>query len=259
MSVAFSRDSTRLASASDDSTVKIWDASSGTCVHTLEGHSSNVNSVAFSHDSTRLASASWDSIVKIWDASSGTCVHTLEGHSSTVWSVAFSHDSAQLASASDDSTVKIWDASSGTCVHTLEGHSSHVRSVAFSHDSTRLASASSDRTVKIWDASSGTCIHTLEVERVLFDLSFDSTGTSLHTEIGIIAIPPFQVSTSTDMTASKPQYQNISLSPDMVWIVRAGSNVLWVPSEYRPSRSAVSGALVGMGVGSGRIWFCEVK
>ncbi|XP_014553192.1 hypothetical protein COCVIDRAFT_29563, partial [Bipolaris victoriae FI3] len=39
-SVAFSHDSTRLASASLDSAVKIWDASSGTCVHTLEGHSS---------------------------------------------------------------------------------------------------------------------------------------------------------------------------------------------------------------------------
>ena len=38
-SVAFSHDSTRLASASDDRTVKIWDASSGDCLRTLEGHS----------------------------------------------------------------------------------------------------------------------------------------------------------------------------------------------------------------------------
>jgi WD40 repeat protein len=156
-------------------------------------------------------------------------------------------------------TVKIWDVSSGTCVHTLKGHSSYVTSVAFSHDSTWLASASSDMTVKIWDVSSGTCIHTLNVSTALHSLSFDSTSTSLHTNIGMIAIPPFPVSTSTGIAASKPQYQNVSLSLDMVWIVRAGSNILWVPSEYRPSRSAVSGALVGMGVGSGRIWFCEVK
>ncbi|KAL6169642.1 hypothetical protein ACJQWK_04652 [Exserohilum turcicum] len=258
-SVAFSHDSTWLASASGDWTVKIWDASSGTCVHTLEGHSSAVNSVAFSHDSTWLASASGDWTVKIWDASSGTCVHTLEGHSSVVNSVAFSHDSTRLASASWDNTVKIWDASSGICVHTLEGHSSDVNSVAFSHDSTRLASASWDNTVKIWDASSGTCLHTLVVGKTLFSLCFDSTDTLLFTDIGIIAIPPFQVSNITDMAALEPQYQDVSLSSDSVWILHAGRNVLWIPSEYRPSSSAVSGALVGMGVGSGRIWFCEVK
>ncbi|KAF2813936.1 WD40 repeat-like protein, partial [Mytilinidion resinicola] len=119
-SVAFSHDSTRLASASDDKTVKIWDASSGDCLQTLEGHSDWVRSVAFSHDSTRLASASDDKTVKIWDASSSDCLQTLEGHSDWVRSVAFSHDSTRLASASDDKTVKIWDASSGDCLSTLD-------------------------------------------------------------------------------------------------------------------------------------------
>jgi WD40 repeat protein len=38
-SVAFSHDSSKLASASDDKTVKVWDASSGACLQTLEGHS----------------------------------------------------------------------------------------------------------------------------------------------------------------------------------------------------------------------------
>src|SRR5690349_6371672 len=67
-SVAFSHDSTRLASASWDGTVKVWDARSGACLSTLEGHSSSVSSVAFSHYSTRLASASYDCKVKVWDA-----------------------------------------------------------------------------------------------------------------------------------------------------------------------------------------------
>ncbi|KAK4551275.1 hypothetical protein LTR86_011259, partial [Recurvomyces mirabilis] len=80
-SVVFSADSSRLASASYDSTVKIWDTSSGQCVRTLEGHSGWVSSVVFSADSSRLASASYDNTVKIWDASSGQCVRTLEGHS----------------------------------------------------------------------------------------------------------------------------------------------------------------------------------
>ncbi|KAF2679408.1 hypothetical protein K458DRAFT_116012 [Lentithecium fluviatile CBS 122367] len=77
-SVAFSHDSTRLASASYDRTVKVWDAHSGECLSTLEGHSSAVRSVAFSYDSTRLASASDGRTVKVWDARSGECLSTLE-------------------------------------------------------------------------------------------------------------------------------------------------------------------------------------
>ena len=112
ISVAFSHDSSKLASASYDKTVKVWDVSSGTCVQTLEGHSSAVRSVVFSHDSSKLASASDDNTVKVWDVNSGRCLKTLEGHSGSVMSVAFSHDSSKLASASWDKTVKVWDASS---------------------------------------------------------------------------------------------------------------------------------------------------
>ncbi|KAF2811373.1 HET-D [Mytilinidion resinicola] len=185
--VAFSHDSTRLASASYDRTVKIWNASSGACLQTLKGHSRSVKSVAFSHDSTQLASASDDCTVKIWNASSSACLQTLDGHSRSIKSVAFSHNSTRLASASDDRTVKIWDASSGACLQTLNGHSRSVNLVAFSHDSTRLASASYDRTAKIWDASSGACLQTLDVGNALRNISFDTTGLYLYTNIGAIS------------------------------------------------------------------------
>ncbi|KAJ6276584.1 hypothetical protein J3E71DRAFT_395008 [Bipolaris maydis] len=166
-SVAFSHDSTRLASGSEDRTVKVWDVSSGECLQTFEGHEDYVTSITFSHDSTRLASASEDSTIKLWDTrNSGLCLQTLEGHSDWVNSVAFSHDSKRLASASGDRTIKLWDTSTGTCLKTLRGHSGNIRSVAFSHDSRRLASASFDTTVRIWDASSGTCLKTLNGHRL---------------------------------------------------------------------------------------------
>ncbi|KAF2258886.1 WD40 repeat-like protein [Lojkania enalia] len=160
-SVAFSPDSTQLASGSYDYNVKIWDPSSGACLQTLGGHKSCVTSVAFSPDSTRVASGSWDRTIKIWDASCGNCLLTLKGHESSVLSIAFSPDSTRLASGSEDHTIKIWDASRGNCLSTLKGHSHFVKSVAFSPDSTQLASGSLDNTIKIWDASSGACLQTL--------------------------------------------------------------------------------------------------
>ncbi|KAH7186864.1 hypothetical protein DER44DRAFT_184096 [Fusarium oxysporum] len=161
-SVVFSNDGQRLASGSDDKTVKIWDATSGTCVQTLEGHDGQVISVVFSNDGQRLASGSDDKTVKIWDATSGTCVQTLEGHDGQVMSAVFANDSQQLASGSADNTVKIWDVTSGAYMQALEGHDGPVMSVVFSDDGQRLASGSADNTVKIWDVTSGAYVQTLE-------------------------------------------------------------------------------------------------
>jgi WD40 repeat protein len=258
-SVAFSHDSARLASASWDNTVKIWDTSSGACLQTLKGHSNFVTSVAFSHDSARLASASHDRTVKIWNTSSGACLQTLEGHSSYVNSVAFSHDSARLVSVSEDMTVKIWDTSSGACLQTLKGHSNFVTSVAFSHDSARLASASYDNTVKIWDTSSGACLQTINTGETLHRLSFDPTGSFLNTETGRISLHGTEWSSTVKTTEPKlPLHVATSLSPDNKWIIHNGKNMLWIPSEYRPWCSSVSGTNIGIGTASGRVWWCNI-
>ncbi|RYO76123.1 hypothetical protein DL764_010304 [Monosporascus ibericus] len=95
-SVAFSADGSRLASGSNDRTVKVWDAATGACLSTLTGHGGWVNSVAFSADGSRLASGSEDRTVKVWDAATGACLSTLTGHGDYVNSVAFSADGNYL-------------------------------------------------------------------------------------------------------------------------------------------------------------------
>ena len=146
-SVAWAPDGTRLASASGDTSVRVWDVVTGRLILTLAGHDMMVSSVA--SDGTRLASA--DTTVRMWDAATGQLLHTLAGHTRWVCSVSWAPDGARLASASNDETARVWDALTGQLLHTLRGHMHWVLSVAWAPDGRRLASAASDQTVLVWD------------------------------------------------------------------------------------------------------------
>ncbi|EXL65105.1 hypothetical protein FOPG_18657 [Fusarium oxysporum f. sp. conglutinans race 2 54008] len=177
-SVTFSTDGQRLASASADGTVKIWDATTGNCETTLEVHTDWLGSAAFLPDGQCLAWGSNDGIFKIWDVTTRRCEATLKCLGDRIRSVAFSPNCYLLASVSDDGTVKIWDVTTGDCETTLEGHSYFVNSLDFSPDGQRLAIATlvatvdmgDVTTVKIWDVTTGRCEVTLEDHGVLFDL-----------------------------------------------------------------------------------------
>src|SRR5207249_1859283 len=67
-SVAFSPDGRLLATASRDSTAKLWDVESGQALRTFRGHRGEVMSVRFSPDGRRLATAGLDGTAKVWDA-----------------------------------------------------------------------------------------------------------------------------------------------------------------------------------------------
>ena len=74
--VAFSRDG-KLASGSDDKTVRLWDAEKGEAIGTaLEGHGDRVWSIVFSPDGKKIASGSDDETVRLWDAETGEAIGT---------------------------------------------------------------------------------------------------------------------------------------------------------------------------------------
>jgi WD40 repeat protein len=161
LGVAYSPDGTRIATASDDNTARIWDTTTGETLHTLTGHNSSVRGVAYSPDGTRIATASDDNTARIWDTTTGETLHTLTGHTSSVLGVAYSPDGTRIATASDDNTARIWDTTTGETLHTLTGHTNWVLGVAYSPDGTRIATASWDNTARIWDTTTGETLHTL--------------------------------------------------------------------------------------------------
>jgi WD40 repeat protein len=151
LSVAWSRDGERLASAGADGAVRIWDPTTGEEKQRLTGVPFDAHALAFSADGRRLALACTDRTVKVWDTLTGKEQLLLHGHRGSINSVVFSPDGKSLASAGTDQTIKIWDATTGAEVRTLRGHTEAISTAVFSPDGKRLASASQDQTIKIWN------------------------------------------------------------------------------------------------------------
>jgi WD40 repeat protein/tetratricopeptide (TPR) repeat protein len=152
--VRFSPDARRLASASDDTTVRLWEADSGRQTGILRGHSASVAEVTFSCDGRLVASASADRTVRIWDANRQACLHVLTGPTARVSGVAFSPDSRLVAAASDR-TVRVWDMQTGKLRHALQGHTADVSCVAFHPQEKWLASGGEDHSIRLWDIAAG--------------------------------------------------------------------------------------------------------
>jgi WD40 repeat protein len=117
-SVAFSPDSTLIATASDNATVVICKVSNGAPVRQLAGHTGSVTSIAFSPDGSLLATGSDDGTARIWQTTADSYV-ILSGHAGGVTAVAFSPDGSLVATASRDTTVRIWRAATGTLLGSL--------------------------------------------------------------------------------------------------------------------------------------------
>jgi WD40 repeat protein/serine/threonine protein kinase len=155
VSVAFSPDGLYLASASPDTTMRVWDLTSGEeMVRPQPQHVGDVTSVAFSLDGILLASGSMDRTVHVWEkggnAKTWKLRHLLRDLTGGVRSVAFSHDGRRLVWGSTDATLKVCELATEE-IHTLRGHRDWVQCVAFSPDGKQIASASRDGTVKIWE------------------------------------------------------------------------------------------------------------
>src|SRR3989442_4016500 len=97
--LVWSPDGTRIASASYDKTVQVWDAVTGKRLVTYRQHSNWVTAVAWSPDGTRIASASYDKTVQVWDATTGKRLLTYYGHTDAVTALAWSPDDQHIASA----------------------------------------------------------------------------------------------------------------------------------------------------------------
>ncbi|HWO25674.1 MAG TPA: hypothetical protein VNO30_43345 [Kofleriaceae bacterium] len=154
-SAVFSPDGSRVITASDDGTARVWDAATGQPLGAPLVHQGEVVSAAFGPDGTRVVTASDDGTARIWEAATGKPLGAPLAHQGIVNSATFGPDGARVVTASRDQTARIWDAATGKLLGTLRAHQGWVVNAAFSPDGTRVVTASWDKTARVWDAATG--------------------------------------------------------------------------------------------------------
>jgi len=105
-----------IASGSGDQQVRLWDSTTGNCLHVLtdpNGPTEGVTSVTLSPDATIVAAGSLDHLIRLWNVQTGKQMESLSGHTESVYSIAFSHEGSRIVSGSLDKTVRLWEVGIG--------------------------------------------------------------------------------------------------------------------------------------------------
>lgn len=128
--VVFSPDGQQLASSANDATGRIWETSTGRCVHILQGHTHRaVNEITFSPDGKTVGTACLDQTARLWSVKTGAEQHQLKHKGKVLW-LGFHPDGTSLATVSG-SCLCVWN-EEGKLVkeHDLGGELNYCRFLA---------------------------------------------------------------------------------------------------------------------------------
>ena len=161
---AYSPDGKYIATASLDSTLKLWDATTGKEIKTYGGtggHTKQVIALAFSQDGSMLASGSTDNTLKVWDVPVNAPIRSFKTNDTTT-AVALSPDGLKLAIGGKDGSLKlVTPAEFKELVKFEAGHQGAITALSFSGNNLTLASVGVDRTLRYWNVADGKLLATV--------------------------------------------------------------------------------------------------
>ena len=164
-SVAITSDGKLIVSGSGDTSVRVWETSSGKCLSVLEGHTKFISGVAITSDGKLIVSGSEDGTVRVWETSSGKCLSVLRsgayGSPLSLRGVAITSNEKLIVSGSPH-LILIWETFSGNRLANLGDYTDTTWGVAITSDGRLVVSGSGNGTVRIWETSSGKCLSILK-------------------------------------------------------------------------------------------------
>lgn len=159
--VCFSTGGDRIATAGQDGSVMIWNASDGRHLATLadlfgnRGLNRGCKCCEFSPDGQYLLATGGDGSLKIWDLAKQKVHLEISGGSGTLNTAFFSQDNRSIITASGDSKLRILDVETGFCRLTIPVNTFSSEFASFSQDGNRIATTGYDGDVFILDARTG--------------------------------------------------------------------------------------------------------
>jgi WD40 repeat protein len=176
--LALSPDGRYLAITTRDSSMEVWDVSSG-CQLLRLFVEAGVKYVDFSQDARCFATVGADSTVCVWETSSGRQLARLF-NGSHMTSVLLSRDAQYLVATSGEDIAWVWEVVTNRVLGRL-AHEAPIRAATFSSDGRYLATASVDGTARVWETIGARQVARLSHERSVSALAFSPDGNSLAT------------------------------------------------------------------------------
>ena len=192
LAVAYNPDGSRLASAGQDGSIRLWGAKTGGFSRAqLDAKSTGITTVAISPDGALIAAGDEKGDLHLWDRPQDRFdpvkqdAFTWSAHGKPIRSVVFVQIGNRIAlvSGGDDGVIKRWDASSRTMIGPEMADEAHpVQSMAVSPDGRILAAGSSDGSLRLWELATGARLRRFEKGKTempqheLYSVGFSGDG-----------------------------------------------------------------------------------
>jgi len=236
--VAFSLDSTHLATGSSNGSIEVWNLITVTRTCKFSSSHYGVHALTFSPDKNYVAyvTMGFSGAIEIRNIMTGsTSTHVINKQSHFTQAIVFSSDGAYLISTSEDDTIKLWDWVNAIKTDVIEDHSTFLRDVAhgLSSDDKYFTTQHFDVTVKLWTVENGVLQSTLQdfsclVGRFIFSLDgmHLANGNNEYIKIWDVATGTLQRTLNKDPMVISSDVEAIAFSSDSTCLASKHHNEL---------------------------------
>jgi len=178
LTLIYDKKGKRFLSAGYDKIIKLWSIKNNEIelIRIYKGHEKLIKSLAFSSDNKYILSSSADKTIKLWSTETGELIHTFYGHMNWVISAIFINNDKLIVSGSYDNTIKIWDFETKKINYTFHEHTDSIKTIDYNSNNKLLITGSADKTLKIWDIEHKKHLQTYQLNDIVNNVCFDSSG-----------------------------------------------------------------------------------